>query len=366
MKENTIRQDDLKYIDEDVYSQIKNYTISRDDLYLTIAGTIGNVGQVPDELDGMNLTENAAKLTHILIDKDFLMYQLMSSYSQEHFVSRFHQVAQPKLSIETASSTLLAIPPLSEQVRISQLIEQYLNLVAHLEDDLESIGGATRLAKSKILDLAITGKLVPQDPSDEPAIEALRRINPDFKPCDNPHYQKNLPTSWSWCKLGDIFTHNTGKALNRSNNIGKEYSYITTSNVYWDRFELDDLKTMYYADNEIDKCLVRKGDLLVCEGGDIGRAAVWDKDYVIMIQNHLHRLRPISDGISTSLYAKILWLYKRKGLIGGKGIAIQGLSSNALHKIEVPFPPIHEQYRIMKQIDLYFTLLDKIQSSLEA
>ena len=99
MKNQTILLDDLKYIEDDVFEEIKNYTISSDDLYLTIAGTIGDVGEIPKEVSGMNLTENAAKLTGIICDKMYLMYSLLSSNPQEHFKSKFHQVAQPKLSI---------------------------------------------------------------------------------------------------------------------------------------------------------------------------------------------------------------------------------------------------------------------------
>lgn len=83
--------------------------------------------------------------------------------------------------------------------------------------------------------------------------------------------------------MGLLFNHNTGKALNSANSEGKRLTYITTSNVYWNRFELDDLKSMPFTDSEIEKCTVTKGDLLVCEGGDIGRAAIWNFDDEIRI-----------------------------------------------------------------------------------
>ena len=84
----------------------------------------------------------------------------------------------------------------------------------------------------------------------------------------------DIPESWEWVRLGEIFQHNTGKALNSSNKSGVLLEYITTSNLYWDRFELENLRSMYFTENEIEKCQVSKGDLLVCEGGDIGRAAI--------------------------------------------------------------------------------------------
>ena len=162
--------------------------------------------------------------------------------------------------------------------------------------------------KNSILQMAVSGKLVPQDPNDEPASVLLERIrtekeelirsgkikrekNPSaiFRGPDGTFYEKigsrdpvnitgdlpfDIPDSWEWCRLGDIFIHNTGKALNASNQSGQLLEYITTSNLYWNRFELETLKKMYFTDSEIEKCTATKGDLLVCEGGEIGRAAI--------------------------------------------------------------------------------------------
>ncbi len=138
MKNNSIKLSDLKYIDDDVYRQIKRYTIGSDDLYLTVAGTIGCVGIIPKEVDGMNLTENAVKLTNIICDKRFLMYSLLSSEVQNHFSTRFHQVAQPKLSIETASSTLINLPPYEEQKRIVEQIEKQFSSLNIIQSSLEA------------------------------------------------------------------------------------------------------------------------------------------------------------------------------------------------------------------------------------
>ena len=366
MKDHTVLLSSLKYIDEDVFAEIKNYTISSNDLYLTIAGTIGDVGLVPAELDGANLTENAAKLTDIKCSKQYLMYVLMSSIAQDHFCSRFHQVAQPKLSLETASSTLIPLPPYREQLRIAEELDRWLGVVVSVEDDLSELTNYVRKTKSKILDLAISGKLVPRDPDDEPAIELLKRINPDFEPCDNSHYENiefDIPQNWVWATIGDIFEHNTGKALNASNPNGTMLDYITTSNLYWDRFELSIIKQMPFTESEIERCIVRKGDLLICEGGDVGRAAIWDYDYNIMIQNHIHRLRGKVD-ICTRYFFYLFMHYKLHNLIGGKGVAIQGLSSRDLHNLIIPVPSLKEQYDIASSIDLYFSKLDMITAEL--
>ena len=219
-------------------------------------------------------------------------------------------------------------------------------------------------SKTKILDLAIHGKLVPQDHSDEPAIELLKRINPDFKPSDNLHYEGEIPNGWCFSTIGDLFRHNTGKALNGKDQVGEELRYITTSNLYWDRFDLNEVRTMPFTEAEKEKCRATKGDLLVCEGGYIGRAAIWPYDFDMMIQNHIHRLRPKGD-ISVRFYYYIFLLYKQMGLIGGKGIAILGLSSRELDKMVVPVPPAEEQHRITIAVDALFASLDEIQDSIE-
>jgi type I restriction enzyme S subunit len=203
-----------------------------------------------------------------------------------------------------------------------------------------------------------------------------RLVRDTLKPDDNLHYEQfqdgtineyenELPfeilSKWVWCNLGMLFSHNTGKALNASKTDGVSLTYITTSNVYWNSFELDNLKIMPFTDSEIEKCTVKKGDLLVCEGGDIGRAAIWQFENEIRIQNHLHRLRPY-DRIYTKFYYYIMYLYKATGRINGNGIGLQGLSSNALHNIIVPVPPVEEQKRIVDSIDSVLSLIEQIES----
>ena len=203
-----------------------------------------------------------------------------------------------------------------------------------------------------------------------------RLVRDALKHDDNLHYEKfadgsvklcdfkadyEIPNNWVWCNLGLLFNHNTGKALNSANSEGKTLTYITTSNVYWDRFELNDLKSMPFTESEIEKCTVKKGDLLVCEGGDIGRAAIWNFDNEIRIQNHLHRLRAYDD-IQATFYYYVLYILKLSGKINGKGIGLQGLSSNALHNIIVPVPPVDEQKNIVISIEKFMSSIDNIEN----
>ena len=180
--------------------------------------------------------------------------------------------------------------------------------------------------------------------------------------CIDEEIPFEIPEGWEWCRLGMLFSHCTGKALNGINKKGKPYTYITTSNLYWDRFEMSTLKEMYFTDEELDKCTAIKGDLLVCEGGDIGRCAIWNYDYDIRIQNHIHKLRAYLP-LCTRFFYHVMFLYKGIGNIGGKGIGIQGLSSGALHNIILPLPSISEQERITAQIETIMPFATKYEKS---
>jgi type I restriction enzyme S subunit len=261
------------------------------------------------------------------------------------------------------SSLEIPLPPLAEQKRIVEAIDKWFALIDSIENNKADLESTIKQTKSKILDLAIHGKLVAQNPNDEPASELLKRINPKAEiTCDNGQY-KNLPNGWQKTILGELFEHNTGKALNSSNQEGIIRDYLTTSNVYWDTFDLSIIKKMHFKENELGKCTVTKGDLLVCEGGDVGRSAIWNFDYDICIQNHLHRLRPKTE-LSVRFYYYVLKYLKDNNMIGGKGIGLLGLSSKELHKLPFPLPPLEEQKRIVEAIDKAFKYLDAIAESL--
>ena len=231
--------------------------------------------------------------------------------------------------------------------------------------------------KNSILQLAIQGKLVEQRPEEGTAEELFARIQeekqrlikagkikkekplPEITEDEKPF---EIPESWMWVRLGEIFQHNTGKALNSTNRSGVSLKYITTSNLYWNRFELSNLKEMFFTDTELEKCTVQKGDLLVCEGGDIGRAAIWQSDDNIRIQNHIHRLRAYST-VCTEFFYYLFYLYKHAGWIGGKGIGIQGLSSKAIHILVFPLPPFAEQKRIVAKIEELLPYIDRYEQA---
>ena len=240
--------------------------------------------------------------------------------------------------------------------------------------------------KNSILQWAIQGKLVPQDPNDEPASVLLEKIRTEkarlikegkikkdknesfiFRGDDNSYYEKfiatgdvkciddeipfEIPQGWEWERIGNIFNHTSGKQQSSGNkNGGTPQKFITTSNLYWGYFVLDNVKVMNFTEEEINNCSATKGDLLVCEGGaGYGRSAIWNYDYDICLQNHVHRLRPCVNGICEYVY-HFIYLLKESNNLSSVGTAMPGLSANRLKGLLLPFPPLSEQNRIVAKL----------------
>ena len=175
----------------------------------------------------------------------------------------------------------------------------------------------------------------------------------------------DIPDNWRWCYVGDLFLHNTGKAQNSSGSTnGIIRKFITTSNLYWGEFDFTKVKEMPFTDTELERCTVKKGDLLVCEGGDCGRSAVWDYDEEVCIQNHVHRLRPYRD-VNIYYFYYLFYLYKNTGRLRGRGVAIQGLSNEAIHKVVLPLAPLEEQHRIVAKIEELLPYVDRYAAAYE-
>ena len=376
----------LKCTSKDISNSYKRTVLNGNEVLLCVRGTTGIVALATEELKGCNVNRGIVPLYFgDDVDKLFIYYQLQAPFVQETIEENTMGSALKQINIKDLRTLKLLVPPLAEQHRIVAKIEELLPKVEEYGKAQEALDKLNeelpeRLKKS-VLQEAITGRLVPQDPNDEPASVLLQRIRAEKErlvkegklkkkdleetPISEDEIPFEIPESWEWVRLADLFEHSSGKQLRTSDTEGTLHEYITTSNLYWGRFELSKLKSMYYKDSEIEKCTAKKGDLLVCEGGDIGRSAIWSYDYDVCLQNHVHRLRPY-DNRYTIFVFYVMWYYKSAGFIGGKGIGIQGLSASSLKSIAFPLPPLAEQKRIVAKIEELFAVLDSIKESLEA
>lgn len=229
-----------------------------------------------------------------------------------------------------------------------------------------------------VLERAFQGKLTEQSQDDGTGAELLETIKAEKlrlikskiikKEQEQPVITDDdipfdIPENWAWAYVGDIFLHNTGKAQNSSGSAnGIIRKFITTSNLYWNRFDFSKVKEMPFTEKELERCTVRKGDLLVCEGGDCGRSAIWTYDEEVCIQNHVHRLRPYFE-ISVEYFYHLFYLYKFTGKLRGRGVGIQGLSNEAIHQVICPLPPLAEQKRIVAKIEELLPYIDRYEQA---
>ena len=257
----------------------------------------------------------------------------------------------------------------------------------------------TKALRQKILDLAIRGKLVPQDPNDEPASVLLERIRAQkqqmvregklkskdikddtviFVGEDNLHYEKftdgtikciedeipfELPEGWEWARLGSIAETNLGKMLDAKKNKGVPRPYLRNINVRWGSFDLSDLLEMRIQDEEVERYSVRKGDLIICEGGEPGRCAIWKDEDKVFFQKALHRVRPhlvLSEYLFIVINALSLSGFTERYFTG---TTIKHLTGQSLKALLIPVPPIHEQQDIIKMVSNTLMLVDCIENN---
>ena len=248
--------------------------------------------------------------------------------------------------------------------------------------------------KNSILQMAVSGKLVPQDPNDEPASVLLERIRKEkeklikegkikkeknhsyiFRGADNTPYEKvgknepvsiadevpfEIPESWEWVTLKTIATSELGKTLDKAKNTGNFHPYLCSINVYWDGIDLSTVKQARFEDSELPKYRLKQGDLLICEGGDVGRSAIWNSDQEMYYQNALHRVR-FYGGICPDFYLLVLECYKGNKILDdySKGMTIKHLVQSSLNAIYMPLPPVTEQIRIVEMINRIRPYLQK-------
>jgi len=342
--------------------------------------TIGKLGIL--EIPATTNQACCACIPYAGMNNKYLFYYLMSM--RQSYIGMAEGGAQPNISKEKIVNSLIPLPPAEEQRRIVAKIEEllpYVDRYAAAYEKLEQFNAKfPEDMKKSILQYAIQGKLVEQRPEEGTGEELYQQIQtekqrlikegkikmekplPEISEDEVPF---EIPDSWRWCYVGDLFNHNTGKAMNSSakktDKPGAIRPFITTSNVYWNSFDFSVVKEMFFSDDEVERCTVTKGDILMCEGGAyFGRTAIWNYDYDICFQNHVHRLRPYQE-IDLMFFYHIFFFYKNMNMMKAKGTAMPGLSSITLHQMIIPLPPLAEQKRIIARLEEILPLCERLK-----
>ena len=396
MKNHCINTDDLKYISEEVFLQIKNYTISKDDLYVTIAGTIGVTGEVPTELDGMNLTENAVKITNIQINKTYLCLIIQSEFVQQQFQDKTHQVAMPKLALERILSTLIPVCTITTQSAMVSKFVEMDSLINQIREEKEILAETVSLTKSKILDLAIRGQLVPQDPNDEPASVLLERIRAEkeelikagkikrdkkesiiFRGEDNSYYQQtgtlienindwnldDIPINWELCCLGEICDY--GNCVNvDTKDIDEEAWVLDLEDIEKDSGKVIHKIRKYERDSSSTKHLFKKGQVLYSKLRPyLNKVVLADEEGFctseILPLNFSNVVEP-----QYALYYLMSPTFLKYANRCSYGVKMPRLGTADGRKAVFPLPPFEEQRRISQHISKIFIEIDNISNML--
>ena len=368
--------DDIKYISEDVHKTMVGTEVQANDLLLNITGgSLGRCAIVPNEFSKGNVSQHVCILRTIIVLPAYLHLFIISEYfSATMILSGSGREGLPKYSLEIMQFPL---PPYEEQKRIVAAVDKWFALIDTLETAKDDLQTSIAQAKSKILDLAIHGKLVPQDPNDESAIDLLKRINPKFTPCDNAHCLYDIPGNWCWCKLIDLCSYlSRGKSPTYSDE--RKYPvFAQKCNLYGGGISLEqarflDPKTL---SKWADDYKLRDGDVLVNSTGTgtVGRTRLFHSDCLgsypfVVPDSHVSVVRTDDNIDSNYIYSIVSSKYGQEyiedNLAGSTNQ--KELYIGVLENMLIPLPPYEEQKRIANKIEELFAIIDTIQESIEA
>jgi type I restriction enzyme S subunit len=250
---------------------------------------------------------------------------------------------------------LIPIPPYEEQKRIEKIASSFFDIIGYISSNTDDLRDCVKQTKTKVLDLAIHGKLVPQDPNDEPAIELLKRINPKFTPCDNAHYE-NLPKGWTEINVGELAQYTNGKAFQPSDWEQRGLPIIRIQNL-----NDENCKYNYTSIGHEEKYRITNGDLLFAWAASLG-VYIWKGDDAWLNQ-HIFKVEPFPFIDKQFLYYLFQYLisefYNRS-----HGSGMVHITKKEFETTIALLPPLSEQSRIVKSIESYYATLDNISANL--
>ena len=314
-------------------------------LITCIGATIGKTGLIT--IEGSCNQQINAIIPHDFILAEFIYDVCTSDYFQDEIKFNASATTLPILNKGNFAKLLLPLPPLAEQIRIVAEIEKWFALIEQIEREKTDLLTAIKQTKSKILDLAIHGKLVPQDPNDEPASELLKRINPDAEiTCDNGHYQ-NLPSSWCVAPMGMLCSLSDGEKQTGVERINLDVKYLRGER---------DAKTLTAG-----KFTPANSLLILVDGENSGEVF---RTPIEGYQGSTFKRLSIKDDMNTDYVLQVINLHRKTLRENKVGSAIPHLNKKLFKEIEVPIPPYKEQQRIVEAINLAFKHIDTIMESL--
>ena len=295
------------------------------------------------------------------IDPMFLFYFLLSQRTA--FIAKGGGGAQPNISKEIIVKTYIPLPPFLEQQRIVAEIERWFSLIDIIENGKNDLQNIIKQTKNKILDLAIHGKLVSQDPNDEPAIELLKRINPGFTPCDNGHYT-NFPKGWAICKLSDLCRIENGFAFSSNDYKSQGIPLVRISNITHNTIDITDC--VYVEGITDNKFKISKGDLLIAmSGATTGKMGVYLFDEIAYLNQRVGNIKILNKSSLFPDYRNIYMQSKVDEILKiAYGGAQPNISASVIGNFDFPLPPYKEQIRIVETVQRIFDQLDTITESL--
>ncbi|WP_438269476.1 restriction endonuclease subunit S [Odoribacter splanchnicus] len=362
----TIDYSNLVYSSND--EDIEQYSLEKYDLLFNRTNSsewVGKTAIYKDEQPAI-YAGYLIRIRPLLISPDYLNTVMNSGYYREWCYNvKTDAVNQSNINAKKLSQLMIPIPPLREQGRIVAEIDKWISLIDIVKNGKGDLQTVIKQAKSKILDLAIHGKLVPQDPNDEPAIELLKRINPDFTPCDNGHSEKfpyEIPESWVWCG------HNSILDISGGAQPSKNYFETKPKPNYIRLYQIRDYgesPVPVYIPINLASKQTKKGDILLARyGGSLGKVFHAEQGaYNVAMAKVIFKFENL-------IYKEFAYYYYLSDLYQGKlkeisRTAQAGFNSTDFNDMYFPLPPLAEQQRIVQKIEELFSVLDNIQKVLE-
>ena len=338
--------DNCTYISWDKYEESPEIQISNNDILLVKTGSsYGKCALVTDLPQAATINPQFVVLKYISYNAALLRYVLQSNYARSNYERFVLGTAIPTFTQVVLGDMLIPLPPANEQIKIIKEIDRWFAIIDEIESGTIELESYVKQTKSKILDLAISGKLVPQDPNDEPAIELLKRINPGFKPCDNSHYG-NLPQEWAVCRLEDILDYEQPQA------------YIVNSTDYSDEYETPVLtagKSFIIGYTNETNGICDRLPVIIFDDFTTDSKLV---DFPFKVKSSAMKILRTKGEINIDYIAYYMSITR---LIGDthKRYWISEYS-----KLLIPIPPYQEQLRIVETIETIFDKIHKITAEL--